>query len=33
MPASGVFTLSKEERICSRTLIESLFNGGGSHSL
>ena len=33
MPASGVFTLSKEERICSRTLIESLFNGGGSHAL
>jgi len=33
MPASGAFTLSKEERICSRTLIESLFNGGGSHAL
>ena len=25
--------MSKEERICSRTLIESLFNGGGSHAL
>ncbi len=33
MPASGAFTLSKEERICSRTLIESLFNGGGSYAL
>lgn len=33
MSASGAFTLSKEERICSRKLMEKLFNGGGSHSM
>ena len=33
MSASEALTLSKKERICSRTLIEKLFNGGGSHSM
>lgn len=33
MSSVGPFTLSKEERICSRTLIEKLFNGGDSKSL
>ncbi len=33
MPASGALTLSKEERLCSRTLIEKLFGGGGSRSI
>jgi ribonuclease P protein component len=33
MSASDAFTLSKEERICSRKLIEKLFNGADSHSL
>lgn len=33
MPASGALTFKKEERICSRTLIDKLFNGGGSRSM
>lgn len=33
MPASGILTLKKEERICSRTLTEKLFTGGGSRSM
>lgn len=33
MPASSAFTLPKEERLCSRTLIESLFAGGKSRSM
>lgn len=33
MPASGSLTLSKKERLCSRTLTEKLFNGGGSRSM
>lgn len=33
MLASGPFTLRKEERICSRKLIERLFNGGGSRAM
>jgi len=33
MPASGALTLSKEERLCGRTLIEKLFGGGGSRSI
>lgn len=27
------YTLSKEERICSKLQIDRLFNGGGSHSM
>lgn len=33
MPASGILTLKKEERICSRTLTEKLFTGGDSRSM
>ena len=33
MSASAALTLSKEERLCSRTLIDRLFNGGGSRSM
>lgn len=33
MSASVALTLSKEERLCSRTLIDRLFNGGGSRSM
>lgn len=33
MSSVGSFTLSKEERICSRKLIEKLFNGSDSQSL
>lgn len=33
MCASGVFTLGKEERICSKKLIDMLFKGGNSHSV
>ena len=33
MSASGTFTLQKEERICSKKLIERLFNGGNSHAV
>lgn len=33
MPASRQLGLCKEERICSRTLIDLLFNGGKSRSL
>jgi len=33
MSASGAFTLGKEERICSRKLIERLFRGGGSRAM
>lgn len=33
MPASGPFTLGKEERINSRLLIEKLFGGGGSRAM
>lgn len=32
MPSVGPFTLRKEERLCSRKLIEKLFNGGESKS-
>lgn len=33
MPAGGVYTLGKEERICSKKLIEQLFGGGKSSSV
>lgn len=33
MPAPEAHTLSKEERICSRLLIEKLFNSGKSRSM
>ncbi len=33
MLASGAFTLKKEERICSKKLIDQLFNSGGAHAL
>ena len=33
MPAGGVYTLSKEERICSKKLIDKLFGGGKSSSV
>ena len=33
MSAQGSFTLSKEERICSKKLIEQLFNGGTARSM
>ncbi len=33
MPASGALTLKKEERICSKKLIDELFTGGGSHAM
>lgn len=33
MPTAQSYTLSKEERLCSRTLIEKLFDKGGSHSM
>ena len=33
MPETRAFTLGKEERICSRRLIESLFKGGDSRAL
>lgn len=33
MSASGTLTLSKEERICSRKLIDKLFNREGSRSM
>ena len=33
MPATRAFTFKKEERLCSKTLIDRLFNGGKSHSL
>lgn len=33
MPAGSIYTLSKEERICSKKLVEKLFGGGGSHSM
>lgn len=33
MAASGAFTLGKEERLCSRMLIDRLFKGSGSRSL
>ncbi len=33
MSPAGPFTLGKEERICSRTLIDKLFNGDESRSL
>lgn len=33
MPATRRLTLSKDERICSRTLTDTLFTGGKSHSL
>ena len=33
MPAIRAFTFKKEERVCSKTLIDKLFNGGKSHSL
>lgn len=33
MAATGKFTLSKEERLCSRKLIGQLFNGGTAQSV
>lgn len=33
MAATGKFTLSKEERLCSRKLIGQLFNGGTAKSV
>ncbi|MBR1665307.1 MAG: ribonuclease P protein component [Bacteroidaceae bacterium] len=33
MPASELLTLSKEERISSKRLVERLFGGGKSHSM
>jgi ribonuclease P protein component len=33
MSAIRAFTFKKEERLCSKTLIDRLFNGGKSHSL
>ena len=33
MSASGTLTLSKEERLCSKKLIEQLFNGGTARSM
>lgn len=33
MPAPGALTLKKEERICSKKLIDELFTGGESHSM
>ena len=33
MSAIRAFTFKKEERLCSRTLIDMLFNGGNSRSL
>lgn len=33
MAANGMFTLSKEERLCSRKLIGQLFNGGTAQSV
>ena len=33
MSAIRAFTFKKEERVCSKTLIDKLFNGGKSHSL
>lgn len=33
MSATRAFTFKKEERLCSKTLIDRLFNGGKSHSL
>ena len=33
MPVTRRFTLCKEERICSKLLIDQLFNGGNSHSM
>lgn len=33
MPVIRRFTLCKEERICSKLLIDQLFNGGNSHSM
>lgn len=33
MPASKALTLGKEERICSKKLIDKLFNGGKSRSM
>ena len=33
MSAKGTFTLSKEERICSKKLMEQLFNGGTARTM
>lgn len=33
MSVKGTFTLSKEERICSKKLMEQLFNGGTARSM
>lgn len=33
MPEAGALTFRKEERICSRALIETLFTKGGSRSM
>jgi ribonuclease P protein component len=33
MSASLALSLNKEERICSKKLIDELFNGGGSHAM
>lgn len=32
MTAQGALTFTKAERVCSRTLVEKLFGGGGSRS-
>lgn len=32
-PVGRAFTLSKNERICSRTLVDTLFGGGASRSM
>jgi len=33
MSPDGEFTFRKEERICSKKLVDALFCGGGSHSM
>lgn len=33
MPETGKYTFRKNERLCSLKLTETLFNGGGSHSM
>ncbi|PTL33835.1 ribonuclease P protein component [Prevotella sp. oral taxon 376] len=33
MPAPGALILKKEERICSKKLIDELFTGGESHAM
>lgn len=33
MQKKGIFTLDKQERLCSKKTVDRLFNGGGSHSM